>query len=50
MWILLPLTGEGGYAGLTAILGMRLREDPCGWDVRVFVFEGQMPELPAVTR
>jgi hypothetical protein len=50
MWFPVLLTGEGAYEGLTAILGMLFSEDPCGWQVRGFVFEGQMPKLPEVTQ
>ncbi len=53
------LTGEGAYEGLTAVWEEKLVEDecycfvsmtglePCRWDVRGVIFEGEMPPLPA---
>jgi hypothetical protein len=54
-WGLLALTGEGAYAGLTALQWTNLVDDTCScgnpdnlceWDIRGLVFEGEMPPVP----
>ena len=40
------MRGEGAYEGLTALMGIRLTEDPCGMGIRGVVFDGEMPPFP----
>jgi len=58
-WGVMTLTGERAYEGLTAVQWTNvvddvcscvdLSADPCAWDIRGLVFEGEMPPVPSVT-
>jgi hypothetical protein len=45
-WGTLVLSGEGAYEGLTAVMANRYLDEPCGWEVRGFIFEGEPPPAP----
>ena len=53
----IALTGEGADAGLTALQWTNLVDDSCAcwepdnqceWEIRGFVFEGELPPYPEV--
>lgn len=44
--VVVPLIGEGGYEGLTAIVESVFDGDACSWDWRGLIFEGEAPSYP----
>jgi len=45
-WGMLVLVGEDAYEGLTAVMANHFVDEPCGWELRGYIVEGEMPPMP----
>lgn len=37
---------RGAYEGLVAVVTSTFADEPCGWEVRGFILEGEMTRMP----